>query len=322
MSTRLPSRLAMTAVAMVLALPALADQFPARPVHMIAPWGVGTPPDIIARVLSDNLAPRLGQPVVVDNKPGATGTIGLAELARQPADGHTLATITMPVTVASALYPDLKVDLIRDFTPVAFVGWSSNVLVVNPRSANSVPELIAMLKQRPGQMSFASGGNGTPAHLAGELFLQTTSTRANHVPYNQFPQAVADVVAGRVDFMFLNSLAALPQVKGGSLRALAVTGAQRIPALADVPTMIEAGHPEVVVRDWSGVVAKAGTPDTVLKRLRSELAGALQQPAVRERLAQIGVDLDVQSAEAFSDLIKAETARWTHLVQVAGIRPN
>ncbi|HEX9462643.1 MAG TPA: tripartite tricarboxylate transporter substrate-binding protein [Alphaproteobacteria bacterium] len=324
MSLRLPLRLAIGAIAATLALPALAaDPFPARPIHIIAPWGVGTPPDIVARILGDNLAPRFGQPVIVDNKPGATGTIGLAELARQPADGHTLATITMPVTVASALYPDLKLDLSRDFAPIGLVGWASNVLVVNAHSpAASVPELLSLLRAKPGQLAFASGGNGTPAHLAGELFLQTTGTAANHVPYNQFPQAVADVIAGRVEFMFMSSVAAIAQVQGGSLRALAVTAPERIAALPAVPTMVEAGHPDVVVRDWSGVIAKAGTPEPVLARLRSELAEALRSAVVRERLAQIGIEPDIQTAAAFGDLIRSETARWSQLVQTAGIKPN
>ena len=300
-----------------------ADAYPSRAVHMVAPWGAGTPPDIVARILAEHLSPRLGQPVVVDNKPGATGTLGLAEVAGKPSDGYTLAAVAMPITVAPALYPHLNFDLVRDFVPVGLVGWSSNVLVVSSKSeVASVPELVARLKSQPGQLAFASGGNGTPAHLAGVLFTQVTGTEAKHAPYSQLPQAVGDVIAGRVDFMFMTSIAAVAQIKGGTLRALAVTGPHRIATLPGTPTMAELGYTDFVVRDWTGVIAKTGTPDAVLSRLTRELKAVLQEPAVRERLAQLGMEMDAETAKEFGGLIRSETSRWSRLVRSAGIKPD
>jgi tripartite-type tricarboxylate transporter receptor subunit TctC len=300
-----------------------ADDFPTRPIRIIAPWSVGTPPDIVARILGDALGPRLGQPMIVDNRPGATGMLGVGELVRQPADGYTLVTLTMPVTIAPVLYPDQRLDVVQAVAPIGFVGWMYNVLVVHPSSpAVSAGELVAQLKAKPGELSFASGGNGTPAHLAGTLLTHSTGTAANHVPYNQFPQAISDLLAGRVDFMFLTAITAVAQVQAGKLRALAVAAPHRLAALSDVPTMVEAGYPDVVVRDWSGLATKAGVPQPVLRRLGAALTEALQTAAVRERLAQIGIEPEIESVEQFGQLIRDDAARWGELVRIAGVRAN
>lgn len=300
-----------------------AQDYPARPLRLIVPYSVGTPPDILGRIAATHLQAALGQPVVADNRPGAAGTIGLAELARQPADGHTLLALAMPTSVAPALYPQTTLESGRDFQAVGQMVFSYNVLVVHPDvPARSARDLAAFLNGQPGKYSFGSGGNGTPAHLAGELFRQQASTAAQHVPYNQLPQAVADLVAGRLQFMFLASAPALAQAGAGRLRALAVTGPKRLQVLHEVPTMIESGYPDFVIRDWQGLIVRAGTPREIIDRLNAELNRGMQLPEVRARLQKFGAETATGSPRDFEDLIASEVQRWSRLVSAAGIKAD
>jgi tripartite-type tricarboxylate transporter receptor subunit TctC len=299
---------------------AFAQSFPSKPLRLIVPYSVGTPPDILGRIAAERMQGPLGQPIVVENRPGATGTIGLTELVRQPADGYTLLAMPMPVSVAPALYPELKVDLGKDITPIGQMAWSYNVLVVHPQvQATNVGELVALLKNQS-KFSFGSGGNGTPAHLAGELFKQQAKVSAQHVPYVQFPQAIGDLVAGRLQFMFLAAAPAVAQVNGGKLRPLAVTGPARLEAVKDVPTMTEAGFPDFVMRDWQGIIARAGTPREAIQTLNSALNRAMALPEVRAQLAKMGNDPATGTPQQFGELIAADAERWGRLVKAAGIK--
>jgi tripartite-type tricarboxylate transporter receptor subunit TctC len=304
-----------------LAATTFAQSFPSKPLRLIVPYSVGTPPDILGRIAADRMQGPLGQPIVVENRPGATGTIGLAELMRQPADGYTLLAMPMPVSVAPALYPDLKVDLRKDIAPIGQMAWSYNVLVVHPQvPAKNVADLVALLKAQPEKFSFGSGGNGTPAHLAGELFKQQAKVSAQHVPYVQFPQAIGDLVAGRLQFMFLAAAPAVAQVNGGKLRPLAVTGPERLEALKDVPTMTQAGFPQFVMRDWQGLIVRAGTPRAAVQALNSALNRAVALPEVRAQLGKMGNDPASGTPEEFGELIDADAERWGRLVKAAGIK--
>lgn len=295
------------------------QQFPTRPLRVLVPFSVGTPPDILGRIVADRM--QLGQPVVVENRPGATGTIALAELLRQPADGHTLLAMPMPVSVAPALYPRLGLDLVRDLEPIGQIAWSYNVLVVHPEiAAKTVHDLVALLKAKPRHFSFASGGNGTPAHLAGELLKQRADVSALHVPYVQFPQAIGDLIAGRVDFMFLAAAPAVPQITAGKIRPLAVTGVQRLATLKEVPTMVEAGYADFIVRDWQGLVVRAGTPPETVIRLNAELNRIVAQAEVRAQLAKMANDPAGGTPAQFGALIALDIERWTRLVQASGIK--
>jgi tripartite-type tricarboxylate transporter receptor subunit TctC len=300
---------------------AFAQSYPSKPLRLIVPYSVGTPPDILGRIAAEHMQGPLGQPIVVENRPGATGTIGLTELLRQPADGYTLLAMPMPVSVAPALYPELKVDLAKDIAPIGQMAWSYNVLVVHPEvQAKNVAELVALLKSQPNKLSFGSGGNGTPAHLAGELFKQQAKVSAVHVPYVKFPQAIGDLVAGRLQFMFLAAAPAVAQVRGGKLQALAVTGRERLDALTDVPTMVEAGFPQFVMRDWQGIIARAGTPREAVQRLNAALDRAMALPQVRAQLAKMGNDAATGTPQQFGELIAADAQRWAGVVKAAGIK--
>ncbi|MGQ0651349.1 MAG: Bug family tripartite tricarboxylate transporter substrate binding protein, partial [Betaproteobacteria bacterium] len=266
----------LAAVLWVLGLPAAAQSYPTRPIKLIVPYSVGTPPDIVSRLVGDRMSVGLAQPVLVETRPGATGTVGLNELTRQPADGYTLYNMLMPVSVAPALYPSLALDFKKAMDPVGQFTWYYNVLVVHPEvKAASVQDLVQLLKAPQATYSFASGGNGTPAHLSGELFKLQAQVRAQHVPYNQFPQGIADLVAGRIQFMFLTSSVSVPLAQSGKLRALAVTGGERLPALPAVPTMVELGYKDFLVRGWDGFVVRAGTPRAIVERLNAEMARAV-----------------------------------------------
>ncbi len=308
-------------VCAAVALPAGAQSYPSKPMRLIVGTAVSTPVDLLSRVVADRLGTQLGQPVVVENRVGAAGTVGAQEVLRQAPDGYTLMTLFMPMTVAQTIMADINYNLARDFTPIGQFSWSYNVLAVHPSvKANTPRELAELMRAEPGKMSFASGGPGTPAQLAGELFKMETKTDALHVPYAQFPQAISDLVAGRHQFMFGATPPLIPQITGGKLRALAVTGVTRLPALKDVPTMVESGFPDFVVRDWQGIAAKGGTPREIVMRVNGAMVKLLDLPEVKQIFTKFGADAASSSPEEFGKLVAAETERWGRVAKAANIR--
>ena len=308
------------ALAIAAALPAAAQDYPNKPIRLVVPAFVGTPIDIISRLVAARLGTELGQPVVVDNKAGGTGIVGAQDVLRQPADGYTLMTLYMPMTVSQSVNRQVTFDLRRDFLPVAQTVFSYNVLVVPPSVPAKTPaELVEMLKSRPGQLNFASGGVTSPAHLAGELFTLQTGTRATHVPYNAFPQAIGDLLAGRIEFMFAATPPVVGHIAAGRLRPLAVTGDKRIAALKDVPTMVEAGFADFVVRDWQGIMVKAGTPRAAIDRINAASRKVVVQPEAIESMAKLGADPAAGSAEDFGKLVAEQVDSWARVVKAANI---
>jgi tripartite-type tricarboxylate transporter receptor subunit TctC len=308
--------------AAALAAPGAGGQpYPAKPIRLVVPAAASTPIDIVSRVVAERMSALLAQPVVVELRPGATGAVGAVEVLKQPADGYTLMTAYMPMTVAQTIYSSVPFDLRKDFAALGQTVWSYNVLVVHSEvPVHSVQELVGLLRARPGKLSFPSGGPGTPAHLAGELFKLQTGTQALHVGYNQFPQAIADLLGGRHQFMFAATPPMIPHIAAGKLRALAVTGPARVAALKDVPTMVEAGFPDFVVRDWQGIVARAGTPPQVIASVNAAIRGAMHSPEARAALAKLGADPASGSPAEFAVLIDSEIARWGKVAKSANIK--
>ena len=297
--------------------------YPNKPIRMVVPWGAGTPGDVTGRILADKMAASLGQPILIENKPGAAGTIGLADVMRQPADGYTLYTLSSASLVAPMLYPSQNINFEKSLDPVAHMIWHYNVLVtpINSR-IKSVQDIVDISKREPGVLSFASGGNGTPAHLAGELFKQQTGAQTTHVPYNQFAIGVGDVVADRVSFMFLTGSAAVPQIAGGKLKPLAVTGSARLAVLKDTPTMAEVGFKDFSLRSFESVMVKAGTPKDIVARLNAEYNKALQLPEVKERLSALAVEIDPMSPDQLGNIIRTESDRWLKIGATAKIKAD
>lgn len=294
--------------------------YPDKTIRVVVPTAVGTPIDIVTRIVTTRMAKDLGQAIVVDNKVGASGTIGGQEVLRSPADGYTLMTVFMPMAVAPAIIKSLPFDLRKDFTSVGQTVWSYNVLVTNPSvSARTPAELIALLKAQPGKLSYASGGLGTPAHVAGELFKLETEVLALHVPYNQFGLAITDLVGGTHQFMFAASAAVVPFIESNRLRALAVTGTKRIPALPQVPTLLELGFKNLVIRDWQGLMVRNGTPPDIVARLSASIAVALADPAVQQSLVNLGVDPAGGTAAELSALVDTEIKRWADVAKRQGL---
>jgi len=313
-------------------LPSLAwgqSGWPSRPIRLIVPFTAGGTTDILARALAPELQNALGQTVVVDNRPGAGGNLGAAECARST-DGHTIVMGTVGThAINAALYGSrMPYDVQRDFAPITLVASVPNVLVMNPKKAqelgvNSVPDLIRALRARPGQLNYASSGNGTSIHLAAELFKTMTGTFMVHFPYRGSGPALIDLIGGTMDLMFDNLPSSMPHIRSGRIKAIAVTSAARSSALPDLPTIAEAGGPQLKgyeASSWFGLLGPASMPADPIARLQRETARALSLPTLRESLANQGAVASGMSSADFATLIRAETKKWAEVVRVSGAK--
>ena len=299
--------------------------YPSRPLTFVVPYPPGGAADVFARQLATQLATRLGQPVVVDNRAGANGNLGSAQVAKAPADGYTLLLGTAStVAINPHLYgKNMPYAPVRDLQPVSGTHSMANVLVVNPATPyKSVQELVAAARARPGALAYASAGIGNTMHLAGEQFRMQAGIELLHVPYKGGPPALNDVLAGQVPMMFNNLPAIVQMSRSGKLRALAVATPQRSPLLPDVPTMDEAGFKGYVSTVWNGVFVRAGTPRPLVDRLNREIVAALSNPELRKSLEEQGYDVIPSSPEEFAALIRAEVPRWAAVVQQSGAKAD
>jgi len=297
-------------------------QYPNRPIRVVVPFPAGGTTDILARAASQKMSEAWGQPVIVDNRPGAGGDIGAELVAKSANDGYTLLMGTVGThAINTALYAKMPYDHVKDFVPIVLVAGVPNVLVIHPSvPANSVQELIAYGKANPGKLNFASSGAGTSIHLAGELFKVSTGVQMQHVPYKGSAPALTDLMGGQVQLMFDNLPSALPHIRSGKLKALAVTSARRAPALPDVPTIAEAGVPGFEASSWFGLLAPAGTPRDVVVKVNAEVAKWLASPDAREKLTTAGANAAGGSPEDFVAHIAAETAKWAKVVKESGAK--
>lgn len=311
----------LAALVALTATDAAAQAWPTRTVRMIVPFPAGGSADTLARLLGPKLSERLGQPVLAENRPGAGGNVGTELVAKAAPDGYTFLMGVSSIAIAPSLYGSLAWDPVRNFTPVGLVATTPNILVVNPSvPARSVQELVTLAKTKPGQLNYASGGNGATNHLAGELFKRMTGTEIVHVPYRGNPLAVIDVLNGQVAMMFDFMITSLPHVREGKLRPLAVTGAKRSPQVPDLPTVAEAGVPGYEASTWFAVMAPAGTPGDIVRRLNAELNAALQLPDIRERLATLGAEPLGGTPEDVAARLRGDLAKWSEVIRAANIR--
>jgi len=311
------------AVLLLVALTASAQSYPARPIRFVVPFTAGTGPDILARTLGEAMAKRLGQPIVVDNKAGASGNIGTEQVAKAPPDGYTILVTVTTFAMAPALFKPLPFDPVNDFAPIGEVAVGNLALVVNPAlNVATVPELVALAKVKPGVLNYASPGNGTPQHLAMELFKQQMGVDIVHVPYKGSAGAVADVIANQVPMMIMPVHTALPYAAAGKLRILAVSGDKRSALAPESPTFREAGMRDFDIDLWYGLLAPAHTPRAIIERLNQEIAAALGQSEIRESLVKQGLDPTTSAPEAFGALIRADLARWDSVVVRAKIKAD
>lgn len=310
-------------LAVALPLPAHADDYPTKPIHIVVPFAAGGAVDAVARIVGQALSDRVKQPVIVENKPGASSNIGMEAVAKAAPDGYTLLMASNGIATNNALFPTLAFDGRRDFTPVARIGYAPLVFVVPANSPyKTLAALIADAKANPGKLTYATAGNGTSGHLAGELFKSAAGIDALHVPYKGGAPAITDLLGERITFMPINPIEVLPNIKAGKLRALAVASDRRAPYLPDVPTAGEAGLPGFDALVWWGVVAPAKTPAPIVARLNDEIVKSLRDPAVARRLEEAGVVITPQTPEQFGQFIATQTDLWTRVVKSAGIKPD
>jgi tripartite-type tricarboxylate transporter receptor subunit TctC len=307
--------------ALLLSLPAVAQDYPVKPIRIIVSFGPGGGADIVGRILGQSLQDKLGQPVVIENKPGAGGTIGNELVARAEKDGYTLGIMTAGQIIAAVMNKSLRYDTATAFEPIAMVATASLIIVARPDfPASNAKELIAQAKQNPGKISVASPGFGATQHMSAELFRQTAGIELLHVPFRTSPEAISAVLGKQVDVLFDTVLAVLGQVQSGQLKAIAVTGKDRFPVVPDVPPAIESGLlPGYDVTTWYGVFAPRGTPPEVVAKLNKTLNESIQEPAVRDRLIKAGVAVQGSTPEAFGKFMADELARWNKVREAAGI---
>jgi tripartite-type tricarboxylate transporter receptor subunit TctC len=312
-------------VLIVLSLAALgvqAQPYPSKPIRYIVPFAPGGTTDILARMVGAGLSSSLGQPVVVENKPGQAGSIGAAELARAAPDGYTVGGGTISSHAINAtLYPKLPYDPLKDFAPITMLATLPNMLIVHPSvNAGSVRELVALLKANPNKYSFGSAGNGTSQHISGELFKIMTGTQMQHIPYKGSGPMIPDLLAGTIQLSFENITTAYPQVKGGKLKALAVTSAKRSFVAPEVPTMAEAGLAGYDISSWQAMYAPAGTPREIVSRLHAETVKVLRSPESQKRLSELGLDAGGMSPEELLALMRSDIPRLGKVVRESGAK--
>jgi tripartite-type tricarboxylate transporter receptor subunit TctC len=300
---------------------ARADTYPSKPVRLLVAFPPGGPSDVLARIVGQQLNAEMGQPMVVDNRPGAGGNVAAEIAVKQPADGYTLLVANNSILAANPfLYRHLSFNPLTDFAPITLIGRQPNILVVSPSlGVNSVAELIALAKAKPGQLNFGSSGNGTAAHLAGELFRLRAGIDIVHIAYPGVAPALTDLIGGQIQMLFATSVAATPFIAGGTLRALAVTTAQRSPGMPNLPTMQEAGVADFEATTWHGLVAPAHTPAPIIDRLNAATLEALRRPDVSQRLSGLGVDVVGDTPDQFATYIKSESVKWGEVIKRAGV---
>jgi tripartite-type tricarboxylate transporter receptor subunit TctC len=295
--------------------------WPSRPIRLVVPFTAGSGTDIIARTVGDAMSKSLGQPVLIDNKPGAGGTIGAAQVAKSEPDGYTVLVHSSGHALNPAIYPSLPYDTVKDLTGVTPLAALPNVLVVSPaRGWKTVADMVAAAKARPGQMNYASAGTGSATHMNAEKFKLRAGIEAQHVPFKGTPEALTDVIGGRNDWFFAPLSSSLPLIKDGKLQALAVSTAQRSPALPDVPTTVEAGVPNSDYTFWVGMIVPAATPPAVVKRLHDEVVKALASPEVKERMVKLGAEPFTMEPAAFNAYIRTEMESAALIAKSANLK--
>ena len=298
---------------------AAAQSFPAKPIKLFVPFPPGGLIDTMARLISARLAQELGQPVVIDNKPGAGGNLGAAEVARSTPDGYTLLMASPPLTISPALYATMPYKP-EQIIPVGLIGRVPNVLLVNPKSGiNTVAELTAKAKSMPGKLNYASNGNGTSLHLSAELLKSTTGTFITHIPYRGAAQAVTGLIAGEVDMMFENLPSVIGQIQGGSVKALAVTTRRRSKTISNIPTLVESGLKDFDVSAWYGLAAPAGTPAAVIERLEQALEKTARDAELVRTMESRGADVGYLNAQLTAAFMAADAAKWKRVASYAKI---
>ncbi len=312
------------AFAAAAAIPAVAQTpaWPAKPIRLVAGFAAGGISDILARVVGARLSEALGQPVLVENRTGAGGTIAADFVARSPADGYTLfLAVTATQSIAPYLYPKLPYNAFTDFAPIALAAVTPVLLVVHPSlPVKNVKDLIAIARARPGELNYGSTGAGALPHLTTELFSLRAGIRMNHVPYKGGAPAMLDLVGGQISLMFDNIPTAIAQVRAGKVRAIGVAQAKRTPAAPDIPTMAEAGFPGFEVTSWQGFLAPAGTPAPIVNRLNAEILKVLAQPDTREKLTAQGIEIVTSTPQEFASIIKRDAEIWAKVVKATGAK--
>ena len=299
----------------------LAQAYPSKPVRIIIPYGVGSTPDIVSRLMAPKLGELWGQPVVVENVVGANGIIATEALVKSPKDGYTLAMIAANHVVTPALYAKVPFDPVKDITPVIAVGDVQFVLLAQPSlPVTNLGEMIAYAQARPGTVTYGSAGNGSPGHLAGQLLKTMAKIDIVHVPYKAVAQALTDTIGGQITMTMSPTAVGMPHARSGRLRALAVTGGTRSKAAPDVPTMAEAGVPGYALTAWMGLIGPAGLPREVVNKLAEDFARVLKMPDIAEKLTSQGVDLTASSPAEFAALIESDVGKWGRLAREAGAR--
>ena len=319
------ARLAAAAVALLLALPAtvLAQAWPSKPIRVVVPFPAGGGIDTVARIVVPKMSEALGQPMVIDNRSGAGGTVGTEVVARATPDGHVLLATFASHSMNATLYRDLSYDTEKAFAPISLIATVPNILVVHPSlPAKTVGDLISLARKRPGDINYASVGNGTPAHLSAELFNMMAGVRMTHIPYKGAAASIIGMITGETQLTFTTVLIALPHVKAGKLRPLAVATLARTPLLPEVPTVDQSGLKGYESIAWYGLLAPAGTPGPVVDRLNAELVRSVQTPEVRDNLLRQGTEIVASSPARFAQIIREDIVKWTKVVKAAAVKPD